>query len=410
MRRLALALVLAITVSACGDDTTTSSTVRSTEPPATFAVTTQAVDSPDTVDTTEAAPWPTAGWATSTAEQQGMDSEVLADLIEHIDSSGADIDSVTIVRNGYLIVDAVFRPFAAGTPHIIHSVTKSVVSTLIGIAIDEGLLAGVETSLVEVLSNDAPAEIDERKAAITVEDVLTMSSGLDCRDSYLYRWRGLNEMRRSADWTAHVLALPMAHDPGTYFEYCNGGSFMLSAILSEVTGGPALAFAEEALFGPLGITEVLWPTGSDEINIGWGEIRMIPADLAKFGYLYLREGVWDGEQIVPADWVAAATSAHIEAGTLAAQYGYQWWVPNEDYYMALGYAGQYVTVVPDEDLVVVFTGGLPDEQFFLPQNLLHSHVLEAIVGDEPLAANSGGEKRLAAAVAAAAGAPAPAGA
>jgi CubicO group peptidase (beta-lactamase class C family) len=236
-----------------------------------------------------------------------MDSGVLAEMVERIALLG--IDSVTVIRNGHVVLDAVVYPFPEDTGHIVHSCTKSVVGTLIGIAIDRGLLDGVHVPVVEVLAGSAPEVVDDRKAAMTVEDLLTMSSGLDCRDSYLYRWEGMREMRASDDWSAHVLSLPMREEPGTAFEYCNGASFLLSAIITEVTGTSAAEFAEEVLFGPIGIGEYSWPADPDGITLGWGELVLRPADMARFGYLYLRGGEWDGMQVVPEAWVETATTA-----------------------------------------------------------------------------------------------------
>ncbi len=327
-----------------------------------------------------------------------MASAVLADLVERIVTAGG-IDSVTVVRNGYLVLNTVVYPFPENTGHVVHSCTKSVVGTLIGIAIDRGLLAGVDVPVVEILAAAAPETVDDLKASMTVEDLLTMSTGLECRDSYLYRWRGLREMQASDDWTRHLLALPMSEEPGTRFEYCNGSSFLLSAILSEATGKPASEFAREALFEPLGITDFSWPASPDGISIGWGELVLRPSDMAKIGYLYLRNGEWDGDQLVSRGWIEAATTGHIEAGTLSDGYGYQWWVDDAGYVMALGYAGQYIVVIPVHDLVVVFTSDLPEERFFEPERLTVEYVVRAVESDDPLPPDPDAQARLAAAVA-----------
>ena len=127
-------------------------------------------------------------------------------------------------------------------------------------------------------------------------------------------------MRGSSDWVQFVLDLPMVEAPGTRFEYCNSASFLLSAIIQETTGMTALDFAEEYLFGPLGIEDVIWPTSPQGINIGWGEMRLKPHDMAKFGYLYLNQGRWDDQQIVSVDWVTISTKKQI-SGTLFDGYG-----------------------------------------------------------------------------------------
>ncbi len=220
--------------------------------------------------------------------------------------------------------------------------------------------------------------LDVEKQAITLEHLLTMSSGLECRDSYLYRWRGLNELRASADWVQFMLDLPLVDRPGSRFEYCNGGSFLLSAVIQEATGVSALEFARANLFEPLGITDVVWPANPQGINIGWGEMRMKPHDMAKIGQLYLNDGQWEGAQVIPADWVEASTQAHIVAATLSDGYGYQWWVDDGGYYMALGYQGQFIFVVPDKNIVVVFTSELAEVDFFIPERLLNEFILEPL--------------------------------
>jgi CubicO group peptidase (beta-lactamase class C family) len=285
--------------------------------------------------------WPTQGWLTSAPEAQGMNSGVLVAMLEEIQRQGHSIDSVTVIRNGYLVADAAIYPYEQDTKHIIHSCTKSIVSTLIGIAIEQEYIDGVQTPVLDFFPGRSVENIDENKKSMTLEDLLTMSSGLNCRDSYLYRWSGLNEMRASSDWVQHMLDLPMAETPGTRFEYCNGASFLLSAILTETTGMSAHEFADKHLFGPLGIADVIWPTNPQGINIGWGELKMRPQDLAKIGYLYLRGGEWDGEQIVPSLWVEESTRKHI-SGTLEDGYGYQWWVDDSGIFMAVGYAGQFI--------------------------------------------------------------------
>lgn len=329
------------------------------------------------------------GWAIAAPEEQGMDSEVLAAMLAEVEEQSYAIDSVTVIRNGYQVLDASVYPYSTSEQHIIHSCTKSIVSALIGIAIAEGHIASVDIPVLALFPDRDVANVDQRKEQMTLEHLLTMTSGLDCQDSYLYRWAGLNQMRASTDWVQHVLDLPMAAPPGTRFEYCNGASFLLSAIISEKTGVNAQDFADQHLFGPLGITDVTWPTNPAGINIGWGELRMLPQDMAKIGFLYLNKGVWNGEQVVPAEFVAASTREYIPA-TLEDGYGYQWWVSDAGYYLALGYAGQFIYVVPEKDLVAVFTSDLEERDFYTPQNLLDEYIIPAAVAAGPLPANPQG--------------------
>lgn len=350
--------------------------------------------------------WPTDGWITTTPEEQGMPSAALANMLEQIEAREYAIDSVTIIRNGYLVLDATFYPFPPDTKHIIHSCTKSVVGTLVGMLIEDGLITSVDQAVVDLLPTAAPEDVDDLKAAITVADLLTMSTGLRCQDSYLYGWVGLNQMRGSDDWAAHVLGLEMSEEPGTRFEYCNGSSHLLSRIISEVSGVPALEYATETLFLPLGIDDVSWPANAAGVNHGWGDMRLRPRDMAKFGFLYLNDGWWDGEQLLPEGWVKHATTAHINAGTLNDSYGYQWWI-DESTYSALGFGGQYIIVAPSIDTVAVFTSGLPGDEFEVPRDLFDRYVVEAIVGEDPLPIDETANERTHELIAAAAVAPMP---
>lgn len=335
-----------------------------------------------------------------------MESGLLADLVDAVVATGG-IDGVVVVRNGYMVVDSVVYPFPDDALHDVRSVTKSVVGTLIGIAVDRGLLAGVELRVVEILSDHVPASVDERKARMTVEDLLTMSAGLECRDSYLYDWEGMATMMESSDWVSHVLALPMAAEPGTEFEYCNGSSLLLSAILSEVTGRPASAFAREVLFEPLGISDFTWMESPGGVSVGFLGLWLSPADLAKVGLLYVRNGEWGGEQLVSKEWIETATTAQIDAGTASERYGYQWWVDEAGYSMALGYGGQYIFVVPDHNLVVTFVSSLPGERTDEPEKLLNDYVLPAVTTDDPLPPNQSEYERLSGVIAAARSGPEP---
>ena len=342
----------------------------------------------------EASPyWPTDAWRTSTPEEQGMDSERLADMLAAIGVHNYNIDAVLVVRNGYLVAEAYLNPHGPDGKHKVYSCTKSVISALVGIAIDRGYIEGVDQPVLSFFPDRTAANLDARKEAMTLEHLLTMSTGLDCRDSYLYRWQGLREMEGSEDWVQHVLDLPMVAEPGARFEYCNGASFLLSAIVQEATGKNANLFAREHLFPPLGISDARWLSGLQGITIGWSDLYLRPRDMAKIGYLYLNGGRWEGQQVVPAAWVEASTRKHI-AATLQDGYGYQWWTTDNGVYMALGYAGQFIFVVPEVNMVVVFVSALPERDFYVPQRLLEDYIVPAARSTTPLPENPEGVTRL----------------
>ncbi len=333
--------------------------------------------------------WPTAGWRKTTPEEQGMDSSLLSAMLGTIQEQNYEIDSVTIVRNGYIVTDASIHPFSSSSKHNIYSCTKSVVSALIGIAIDQGYIEGLQQPVLSYFPQRAVANRNANKEAMTLEHLLTMTTGFRCQDSYLYRWTGLNQMRESEDWVQFVLDLPMEGEPGVRFEYCNSSCFLLSAIIQETTEMSANEFAEEYLFGPLGISDVNWSSSPQGISLGYSELRMHPYDMAKIGYLYLKNGRWDGEQIVPSEWVKASTSKYISA-TLEDGYGYQWWVDDSGMYLALGYRGQFIFVIPEKEMVVVFTSSMEDSDFYVPQTLLTDFIIPAAIASSTLPDNQEG--------------------
>jgi len=337
--------------------------------------------------------YPTDRWQTSTPEKQGMQSQMLTDMIEHIKTNYYSIDSISIVRNGYMVLDAYFYPFSKGQRHIIRSCTKSIMSILIGIAIDSGYIKSVDQPIVELLPHNIIDSLGDNKRSITLEHLLIMASGLDCRDSHHYNWKGLIEMRRSGDWGQHVLNLPMVGPPGTKFEYCNGLSYLLSVIINTTTKMKTREFAEKNLFTPLGISEIDWEKSPQGIDVGYGRMWLKPHDMAKIGWLYLNKGRWGKKQLVSSSWVEKSTRGHIEAKP-ALQYGYQWWVNDDGNYSAIGYSGQYIMVATEMNMVVVFTGSLPGGNISLPFELSMKYIFPAVVSSNSVPENEKEAKRL----------------
>jgi len=320
---------------------------------------------------------PSSEWRVSTPEEQGFDPEMLNEMLENIEQQNWDVDNITIIRHGYKILDVSLGSYQADEPHLLYSCTKSVVSSLIGIAIEQGYIENVDVLLTNLFPDREIQNLDARKQMMTLEHLLSMTSGFECRDSYLYQWVGLNQMMNSDDWIQHVLDLPMEFQPGTHFEYCNGVSNLLSAIVQESTGMHTAAFAEQYLFGPLGIDTYSWEEDPAGIPLGFSELYLRPTDMARFGYLYLQGGVWDGEQLVSSEWVTASSTVKIEANTLQDGYGYQWWIDAAGYYMALGYHGQFIFVLPEYDMVVVFVSDPDVGNFELPEYLLTEYIIPA---------------------------------
>jgi CubicO group peptidase (beta-lactamase class C family) len=322
--------------------------------------------------------FPGSTWRTSPPEAQGIDSEVLVELMNMIEAQRLPIHSLHIVRYGHLVLDAYFFPFQRDELHDIASITKSVTTTLVGLALERGLLASLDAPVYPLLSANPPA--DPRKLQITLRHLLTTSSGLEC-GSQPYE-REMLAMVATEDWVRFALDLPMREVPGTRFAYCSPGFHLLSALISRATGSAAEDFARQALFAPLGITDWRWPRDSQGINQGAGDLQMRPTDLLRLGYLFLRRGQWGGRQVIPNDWVAQATRPHVNTpGT--ERYGFGWWISTDipGVFQGVGRGGQRLIVWPAKDVVVVTTGGGFDPGLIAP------FLLRSLKSNGALAAN-----------------------
>jgi len=304
--------------------------------------------------------WPAEGWKYATPEEMGLDSSMLEDMVEDINSQPSNIqtDSVVVIKNGYIVFEDYFNDYTKESPHIIYSCTKSVVSTIFGIAHENGVIPNLDTRLLDIFPDMTPANIDEWKESITLRDLLMMSGGFDARDSWLYDWENLGPLHDAPDAVQYALDHPMAFEPGSRFEYTNCVSHLLSCIITEKTGVSAAEYGQEHLFDPLGISLDRWDNDTMGRNWGYNRIYITPHEMAKIGFLFLNEGEWDEEQIISADWVREATRHRLDAN-LFDGYGYQWWV-GEDYYTAMGYMGQFIMVFPEHELIIVLTGGTPE--------------------------------------------------
>jgi CubicO group peptidase (beta-lactamase class C family) len=301
-----------------------------------------------------------------------MDSTQLERMFDVIRDEQLGIHSVVVVRNGHIVAERYYPPYQADTKHQLYSVTKSFISALIGIAIAEGYIDGVDHRVLDFFPEHTFANLDARKQAMTLEHLLTMTSGLDWEEGMpIYQ-----ELSRASDWVQFVLDGPMVAEPGSEFNYCSGCSHLMSAIVQETTGTGTLEYAQDRLFEPLGINDFHWELDASGIpNGGWG-LDLTPRDMAKFGYLYLNDGVWDGQQVVPTEWVTASVNDRIEFDDRWG-YGYQWWIyPPFDAYSAVGLGAQLIVVIPDSELVVVFTAALSDNAALL--ELIESFIVPAV--------------------------------
>jgi len=299
--------------------------------------------------------WPKDGWRTSTPEAQGFDSAKLAEVFDFVKANDTQIHSLLIIRNGFVVLDAYFFPYGRDLVHDVASITKSVTSTLIGIALDKGFIKDVTQPVLDFFPGYTPANLNEWKRKLTIENLLTMTSGL-CRD-YQSGEAQLIRMRLAEDWAKFMLDLPLVSEPGRRFAYCSGASQILSAIVTKAAGENELDFARKYLFGPLGIQDVYWPMSPAGDNTGWGDFFIKPHDLAKIGYLFLKEGRWGDLQIISKRWVQEATRERVtpDEGT---GYGYRWWMPKDQpgLYEGRGRGGQRLSIWPQMNLVAVFSG------------------------------------------------------
>ena len=366
--------------------------------------------------------WPTGEFQTTTPEEQGMDSKKLVQIANfhnkaHTRNPDVSIDSISINRNGFNVANFVFNPlYSKDQLHVIHSVTKSIMSALIGIAIEKGFIESVEVPFVSFFPEKQSAIKDDRMRTVRIKDLLSMQTGIRSRDYAIYRWEGLFEMQKSDDWVSYIMGLPLDADPGTRFDYSNMSSFLFSAILTESTGMDSLSFARKHLFTPLGIQDVKWEKSPQGYFIGYARMWMKPDDMAKIGLLYLQKGFWDGKQIIPESWVTESVTPHAFPKNLVDVmdadgnkdkqltttqwrganfvrpfcdgYGYQWWLDKDGSYSAMGVSGQYIMVVPQENLVVVITNASSRLGVYFPRKILDRFILPAIKAVSPLPENS----------------------
>jgi CubicO group peptidase (beta-lactamase class C family) len=296
--------------------------------------------------------WPTDGWRSSNPEDQGMNSTKLVGMEAFVNSSSLHPYSMIVIRNGYIVHEKYFVSYRGyNITEPIYSCTVSVMSALIGIAINQGYIDNVSQTVLSFFPDKIFANPDPRKNAMTIENLLTMTHGLDYEENADY-----GPLTLSGDWIQFLLDKPMIHDPGTIVEYCSGAPHILSAILQNITGMTTAAFAETYLFEPLGITDYEWDVDNHGINDGGRGLSLTPHDMAKFGYLYINNGTWDTDQIIPADWVHLSGQGQFTVNSIK-RYGMGWWnYTNVGAYNAVGFTARVISVLPEYNLVVVMTG------------------------------------------------------
>ncbi|MCP3904907.1 MAG: serine hydrolase [Planctomycetes bacterium] len=293
-------------------------------------------------------------WRRSTPEAQGVHSEILLRGLRRIRAEDLDTHGLVIIRNDHVILECYVHPYGPDTLHNVKSVSKSVMSSLAGIALREGVIDSLDQRVQEFFPEHFGDDADPRKRRIAIRHLLTMTSGLDLDENGPI----MQGIFGSGDWIGATFARPMAGEPGERFVYSTPLTHTFSGILTRASGLSAFDFARVHLFGPLGIERVQWTTGPDGYSFGGSEVFMTPRDMAKFGVLYLHRGRWRDRQVIPEAWVEVSTRNRLQ-GDLAtrASYGYGWWPNQKGRFGAIGWGGQGIGIDPKHDLVAVGTAG-----------------------------------------------------
>ena len=298
-------------------------------------------------------------WNYSNPEDEGFDPQTFKTLDNYITNGLKGTKSVVVIRNGNIV----FEKYYSGTNTTLHhlfSVTKSITSILVGIAIDKGYIKSINDTVLSFFPNKTFKNVDERKEKMTIFHLLTMTHGVQWEE-LIYPYgdprNSFTQMYAQSDWVQWFLDLPMEHEPGTYFEYSTGASHVLSAIIQQATGMKTNKFAEKYLFNPLGInsSEIIWLSDRSGIYEGGRGLYLTTLDMAKIGLLYLNNGRWGDKQIVSKEWVEDSTKNHSPSPNDF--YGYQWRI-HYNGYSALGYKGQRIYNVPSYNLSFIMTANL----------------------------------------------------
>ena len=377
--------------------------------------------------------WPTKGWPTTTPSAVGLDPKVLAKLDADIAAGTYGyIDGMLVIRHGRIAFersyahpyDEIYREEARtrgplnphntpgpynyfndwwhpfyhrGDLHTMQSVTKTVTSVVIGAAIARHEFPDLDTPVLRFFDTTKVANLDDRKRRMTIRHLLTMTAGIDWDEDVPYAdpKNGSSLMEASFDWVQFVIDRPMAQEPGAAFKYNSGATQLLSHIFTRATGKDIEEYAQQHVFAPLGIEQFYWkrsPTGLADTE---GGLYLRSRDVAKICYLFLKGGTWDGKMVVQPDWVSASLAPSVtvyempngspSAAGGAIKYGFKWWLysygaaANQVAWGGSGFGGQRPLVIPEKDLIVVFTGWniLPDSRS-LPVRVAIERILRAV--------------------------------
>lgn len=300
-------------------------------------------------------------WPVSTPEEQGLDARLVAKMY----LNAAELEtlySLLVIKNGYLVAEDYFREGSVDQKDRLQSVTKSFTSALVGIAIGQGCLSSVDQKMLDFFPEIADEITDSRKYDITLRNLLEMRAGFPREEDDQALWNGL----LSGYYPPLIEDFPLVSDPGTRFHYSNLSSNWLGIIVDRSCGMHLKAFAEKNLFSMLDVEPGDWGQDAEGHNNGCGDLHLAPRDAAKFGLAYLNDGMYEGKQIIPADWVDASLQTYSKNEAFVKRigdfrdigYGYHWWSANaRDYHVnfAWGHGGQLIVLVDELDMVIVTT-------------------------------------------------------
>jgi CubicO group peptidase (beta-lactamase class C family) len=314
----------------------------------------------------------------SSPEAEGISSSAILAFVEAVEKHAAPLDALhgmMLLRHGSVVAEGWWAPYGPQHPHSLYSLSKSFTSTAIGLAVSEGRLS-VDDPVLKFFPADAPAQPSDHLKAMRVRHLLSMNTG------HHEDTTGHVFSEKDDNWPKTFLSLRVEHEPGSWFVYNTAATYMLSAIITRLTGISLLEYLQPRLFEPLGIEGATWETDPRGINIGGSGLHIKTEDIARFGLMYLRKGMFNGKRIVPEGWIGEATSAHSDNSNTQTNpdwiqgYGYQFWRCQHGAYRGDGAFGQYCIVMQDQDAVLAINSGVKDMQHVL--DLVWEHLLPAM--------------------------------
>ncbi len=331
-------------------------------------------------------PVSTTSWEIGNASEENIDTEGL-DTAYNLASKSNTLKSLLVIRNEKLIAEGYFGGTNANTLLHERSVTKTIIAMLIGKAIEDGYLIGIEQTMGPFFESEYP-DLSNSKRQITLENLLTMTSGFEWDEG---QPNTFNDWVSSADVQAHILDRELIDTPGTKFNYNSATSHLLSVIISKATGMSTLEYANESLFNPLGITQKRWETLSDSFINGGAGLELRAIDLAQIGLMLLNDGIWQDTQVIPSDWVRSAKTHQLnfdpDFGLISVDgYGYLMWLAkgsNQDIFLAWGWGGQFIILVPGKNMLVIMNSDwqvnsdTADAQYATALDILVNHIIPA---------------------------------